>query len=238
MDLHRTGLGYKDRCPLHSSETMFQSLWIPFFFLTNGVVTHVGLTHWVPSYSLAPLKIRHEIVSRVTNTICQIYLITSALMNPEDMTHLHHLSSMFVAYFLCDMIHMLFYYYEFAFYIHHTIPILLYLSERMAIISIETMSATYNCAILLELTNPLLSLTWLLSKLQMKPWFYSHLTVFTYLFYFPVRIVYFTYYWYTVLAFAPKVLMTPILILNTYWFGLMTQYVLKKNIDTERKQLD
>lgn len=124
------------------------------------------------------------------------------------------------------MAHMLLYFYDWIYYLHHGLPLLLYFTIWKSC-SFELKVATFFAIAILELTTPPISLVWTLSKLKRKGWYYPYLSGFAYLNFVGIRMLYFPYIWYTYLPFTAQMIMIPFHGLNAYWFWKMTQYVLK-----------
>ncbi len=138
--------------------------------------------------------------------------------------------NVFASYFLTDLLHMIFYSYEPIFYVHHCIPLALYYFGP-PFFSPEEARTIYTVGFLLELTTPPISVVWILSKLGFKPRGYLACKVFAYLNFVVVRLILFPYYWYTTMAFWPKIVVSPFHVMNVYWFFAMTKYVVKSGND-------
>jgi hypothetical protein len=204
---------------------MSSAYFVPLFFLGNGLGTHYLLQKYVPSYKTITYRSQQDTLARWNAFLMQMFLIGgyAFVKNDED---IFFFAQMFAAYFLTDIIHMLFYCYEPIYYIHHSISYLI-LTFGPSYFGPADSHALYFSGILLELTTPPISLAWVLSKLGYKPRGYSLLKGFAYLNFFFVRIVYFPYYWYMYLTLVPKIIIAPFHILNAYWFYSMTGYLVK-----------
>ncbi len=204
---------------------MSYTLLLPVFFLANGIGTYTLLQHYVPAYKTLSYKSQQETLGRWNGCLMQLFLIAAYSLARTD-ADIYTLNSLFASYFLTDILHMLFYSYDPLFYIHHSIPLALYYLGP-AYFTAEESKSIYLAGVILELSSPLLSVVWFLSKVGLKPRGYLFLKGVAYLNFFCIRILYFPYYWYTSMALLPKIVFSPFHLLNVYWFYIMTGYVVK-----------
>lgn len=198
---------------------------LPLFFFTNGVTTHLLLHRFVPTYKTLSYEIQQEILGRWNASWTQYFLIGGYLL-AKTQTDLDFLVQVFISYFLTDMVHMAFYYYEAIYYIHHAIPLLaLYFGNTF--LTPADLYSLMIAGIFLESTTPPISAVWTLSKLDLRFKYFNVLKGFAYVNFLVVRMLYFPYFWYTSMNIAPKLIMIPFHCMNTFWFYKMTEYVLR-----------
>ena len=200
-------------------------VWYPIFNFLNGLLTHQFLTNKVSIYKELDYDTQHEVIGRWNNALVQVPLAL-AIFGWNSSATADYFAACIVTYLLTDVVHMLFYFYDWVYYAHHLIPVLVYYTIWDSFF-IDTKVAFIFVIGLLELTTPPISLVWTLSKLKCKGWYYPYLSAFAYLNFTGIRILYFPYLWYNGIPPAVKILSFPYHILNVYWFGKMTSYVLK-----------
>lgn len=200
----------------------------PIFYAVNGYSIHRLLLKYSEPYKNHDPSVRHEIIGRWNNAFTQIPLAIYTLCCNPTPESLERMNILFTLYFFSDMVHMLMYCYDWVFYVHHLIPLLVY-STLWDTLSLDAKSGLVFTAGVLELTTPPISLVWVLSKLHLKGWYTSYATAFAYLNFLTIRILYFPYFWYNDLPFIIQCLAFPYHFMNIFWFGKMTSYVLKTN---------
>jgi hypothetical protein len=204
---------------------MSAALLLPFFFLANGVTTHLLLDRYVQSYKTLSFQIQQEILGRWNSSLTQYFLIGGYLLAKRQ-TDIDFLIHIFVSYFLTDMVHMAFYYYESIYYVHHCLPLFILFFGNTYLTSAELQTLVV-AGIFLESTTPPISFAWTLSKLNLRPKGMLFCKGFAYLNFLWIRMIYFPYFWYTSMTLLPKILMIPFHCMNTFWFYKMTEYMLR-----------
>lgn len=200
----------------------------PIAYLGNGIATHFFLQSYSPAYKKSQPAIRHELIARWNNALTQISLVAVMFCSTTP-TSVETAATYFGIYLLTDMAYMLLYCYDWIFYLHHILPILIYTLLWKHLSFDAKIALTFTTGVL-ELTSPAISLVWILSKLQVKGWYSPYLTVFAYLQFLGIRLVYFPYFWYNDLPMVVQILSSPYHVMNIFWFGKMTSYVCKSRI--------
>jgi hypothetical protein len=203
-------------------------LLFPIFYVVNGIVTHQYLQSYSPVYKTTEPAIQHDLLGRWTNSFLQVFFSAAILLNTTPQT-VDALFDLFATYLITDMIHMLFYCYDWVFYLHHSIPLILYYTLWDSL-SIETKMATAFTAGILELTTPPISLGWSLGKLKINGWYSPYVTAFAYVNFFVFRIVYFPWIWYNTLPLGIQIITLPYHGMNLVWFRKLSSYVLKRYV--------
>ena len=202
-------------------------VYYPLFYFLNGITTHKILQFSSSVYKTSPYAIQHEIIGRWNNSLTQI-LLAILIFRSNTLEDVEMVSSFFQVYLLTDVAHMLLYCYDWIYYLHHIIPILVHYTLWNTLSFESTAALTYTTGIL-ELTTPPISLVWTLSKLNIKGSYSFYASIFAYLNFVGLRILYFPYFWYTDLPFLCQLITFPYHFMNVFWFGKMTSYVLKTN---------
>jgi hypothetical protein len=194
---------------------------IPLFGL-HGLIHHSVLQVVAPFYQAFDTFTKHSWIGRTTSLVTQVVVLPLMAYFGHSSAY-HHVLAM---YLTADMIHLSVYQRnDTAVWLHHILCVIGYCVSFF--VSQNTLSILVTGSLLLELTSPLIHLSWFATKLgyAQSSWFPS-LAGLTILNFFIIRCVWFPYFvWY----FVPKTLWVfgaVLMVLNVLWFYKLIGYAL------------
>lgn len=187
-----------------------------------GLVNHSLLNAFAPFYKAFDTFTKHSWIGRATSMTTQILVLPLMAYFGQSSAY-HHVLGM---YLIADMLHLALYQRnDTAVWLHHIVCVFGY--GVSFFISQKTLEILVTGSLMLELTSPLIHLSWFVTKLgySQTPWF-SLLAGVTILNFFAIRCVWFPYF---VFYNVPKTLWgfgVILMVLNVFWFYKLIGYAL------------
>lgn len=194
---------------------------LPLFGL-HGLIHHSVLQVVAPFYQAFDTFTKHSWIGRTTSLVTQVVVLPLMAYFGQSSAY-HHVLAM---YMITDMFHLALYQRnDIAVWIHHILCVVGY--GVTFLVSQEMLDIMVTGSLVLELTSPLIHLSWFATKLgySQSRWFPA-LAGMTILNFFVIRCVWFPYFvWYSV----PKMLWgfgIVLMVLNILWFSKLIGYAL------------
>jgi hypothetical protein len=195
--------------------------------ILNGILTHNILTTISIKYRELTFKDKHETLGRINCCLYQFYIIYRCL---TDNTYTDYIETNYIfgTLMFFDMIHYIFYIDLISNYLHHILTILMIVFINSNYASIDKLIIFNHILLLFEATNPPMSISWIANKFG-----YANYTLFkifgtlTFINWSAIRIFYLSYYIYTLDNLNNKLLITPFLCLNLFWFKILINIYIK-----------
>lgn len=204
---------------------------LPLFGL-YGLLHHCLMHAVAPSYRAFDTFTKHSWIGRGTSITTQVIVLPLMAYFGQSAVY-HHVLAM---YMIADMAHMSMYLQnDIPVWIHHALCLVGY--GVTFFISQEMLDVMVTGSLVLELTSPLIHLSWFANKLgySQSPWF-PYLAGLTLVNFFVVRCIWFPYFlWYSV-ATSLWIFGFMFMVLNVYWMYKLVGHglaVLTKAVEKE-----
>ena len=178
-----------------------------------------------PFFKAFDIATKHEWVNRVNACVMTAILVGFAVI--QGHTSIWGFASM-VAYMLHDTSHLFLYETDIAGYAHHIITLML--SALMnTVMSVDQQMTATNVVAILESTSPLVNLSWLLNKSGYSDSaFFPYVAVAMVVWFGIQRVLVFPWFLATKADTAMKIVLSPVVLFNFFWFHKIIGLVTKK----------
>ena len=200
---------------------MWPLLLVPLYGL-HGLIHHYVLNAVAPFYQAFDTFTKHSWIGRTTSFVTQVLVLPLMAYFGQSSAY-HHVLAM---YMLADLFHLALYHRsDIAVWLHHILCVVGY--GVTFFVSQNALDIMVRGSLVLELTSPLIHLSWFATKLgySQTRWFPA-LAGLTILNFFVIRCVWFPYF---VLYSLPKMLWgfgLVLMVLNILWFYKLVGYAL------------
>jgi hypothetical protein len=195
--------------------------------LINSLLMHNMLNTYSTVYPMLSYKDKHETVGRINCSLFQFFILYKYLSATTHNDYIYA-SYLFGILILYDTIHYLFYTTRITDYLHHIITISMIFFVNSEYGSLDILFIFNYLVLLFESTNPPMSISWIANKFGYKDYIaFKIFSTFTFLYWTGIRIVYLSYYIYSIGDFKYQLLILPFFGLNLFWFKALINVYLK-----------
>lgn len=190
-------------------------------FPLHSLLVHTMMNTFAPFYQAFDTLTKHMWAGRATSLATQLVALPMYAMG--NVTLYHHTLG---AYLANDALHMMMYARrDFAMWIHHGMSLLSYL---LSFVLPETITELMlRGTVLLELSNPLVHVSWFLNKMGYAgEWWFKYIAGTTVVNYFVTRCILFPRFVMTEVPASLWAIVGVFVVLNFLWFGQLLRYAI------------
>lgn len=204
----------------HINKEMWQLALVPIFPL-HSLLVHTVMNNFAPFYQAFDVLTKHAWVGRATSLVTQLVALPAYAAG--NVTVFHHTLG---AYLAADTLHMMMYLRrDLAMWIHHGVALASYAMSFALPKNITEIML--RGSFLLELSNPLVHVSWFLNKMGYAgQWWFKYLAGTTVANYFMTRCVLFPKYVATEVPPSMQPFAAVFIVLNLLWFVQLLRYAI------------
>lgn len=181
----------------------------------STVAQYISFDQLAPFFQKFDWHKKNDWISRINASVAVIGILLFSLISGSET---YWGVALIVAYFIHDILHLLFYDHDITNYIHHIVGLAV-VALRYTVMTPEQAFNTFLATCNLESTSPFIHATWLAKEAGYKdhPYF-KYLAGFTLVFFGLMRVVVFPWLMYSKMDKVTAGVFSPFLGLNVYWF--------------------
>ena len=193
------------------------------YFPIGMFINYQCMSYIFPLYSFFTAleeRKKTEFISRINSTLFQLFMCGSYfyIKTDEDIITLYRIGT---GYLIFDLVFVQ----TITMHIHHIVCILIYIFGLPASTATDRLFM-YRTIVTLEASPIVITLCWMLETFQYpKNALHKAVQIFSFLYWSSLRMIAFPYLFFTEGSTTMQLFVSPLLVLNTYWFYLLVKKI-------------